>query len=84
MVSVLDFEQILLLKSYLDLRKTIELEDNLFLDRYAESVTMNGQQINAPNATEMGYGIWRLTQRDIEKLIAKPAQNTGFVFKYYF
>ena len=53
------------------------------MDRYAESVTMNGQQINTPNATETGYGIWRLTQRDIEKLIAKPAVNTRFLFKYY-
>ena len=80
-MSFLDFVEISLLKFYQDLREKIELEDNLFLDRYAEAVTMNGRQINAPDATETGYGIWRLTQRDIEKLIAKPAQNTRFLFK---
>ena len=31
---------------------------------------MNGLQINAPDATEVGYGVWRLTQTDIERLIA--------------
>ena len=52
-----------------DLRKTIDLKDNLFLDRYAQSVTLNGEEINSENATEEGYGVWRLTRADFEKIL---------------
>ena len=40
-----------------DLREKIDLEDNLFLDRYAQSVTENGETINADNSTIPGYGV---------------------------
>ena len=52
-----------------DLRKTIDLKDNLFLDRYAQSVTLNGEEINSENSTEEGYGVWRLTRADYEKIL---------------
>ena len=52
-----------------DLRKTIDLKDNLFLDRYAQSVTLNGEEINSENSTDEGYGVWRLTRADFEKIL---------------
>ena len=53
-----------------DLRWNILLTDNLFLDRYAQSVTLNGKKINFDGAAEIGYGIWRLTRADYEKILA--------------
>ena len=52
-----------------DLRKNILLQDNLFLDRYAQSVTLYGEIINADGASVPGYGIWRLTRADYEKVL---------------
>ena len=52
-----------------DLRKNILLRDNLFLDRYAQSVTLYGEIINADGASVQGYGIWRLTRADYEKVL---------------
>ena len=42
-----------------DLREKINLKDNLFLDRYAQSVTENGENINANDSISTGYGVWR-------------------------
>ena len=44
--------------------------------------TTNGLQINAPDANETGYGVWRLTRTDIERLIAYRIQ-TNIRFFYY-
>ena len=44
------------------------IEDNLFLNRYAASVTDFGRQVNA-NGTD-GFGIWRLTEADLSNIIA--------------
>ena len=52
-----------------NLRKNIFLQDNLFLDRYAQSVTLNGEIIDADGASVPGYGIWRLTRADYEKVL---------------
>lgn len=52
-----------------DLRKNIDLKDNLFLDRYAQSVTLNGEEINSEDSVVEGFGVWRLTRADFEKII---------------
>ena len=52
-----------------NLRKNIFLQDNLFLDRYAQSVTLNGEIIDADGAGVPGYGIWRLNRADYEKVL---------------
>ena len=52
-----------------NLRKNILLQDNLFLDRYAQSVTLNGEIIDTDGASVPGYGIWRLTRADYEKVL---------------
>ena len=49
--------------------KNIFLKDNLFLDRYAQSVTLYGKFFNADGAGVAGYGIWRLTRADYEKVL---------------
>ena len=54
----------------IELRERLNLEDNLFLDRYAQSVTDNGETINANETDEIGYGIWRLTETQFEKILA--------------
>ena len=60
-----------------DLRKNIELKDNLFLDRYAQSVTLNGEMINADAVSVEGYGVWRLTRADYERILSgKRQKNT--------
>ena len=41
----------------------------MFVDRYAEAVTKNGQEINSPNSTDIGYGVWRLIRPDIEHIV---------------
>ena len=46
------------------------VEDNLFLRRYAASVTKNGETVNAENATSEGYGVWRLTEDQYADIIA--------------
>ena len=58
-----------------DLRKNILLRDNLFLDRYAQSVTLYGEIINADGASVPGYGIWRLTRADYEKVLNGKRQR---------
>ena len=68
-----------------DLRKNIDLKDNLFLDRYAQSVTLNGEIINADGVLVEGFGVWRLTRADYERILSgkrqknpKAAINTDF------
>ena len=58
-----------------ELRRRLNLEDNLFLDRYAQSVTDNGERINANQTDEIGYGIWRLTETQFDKIL--PAEDSG-------
>ena len=36
----------------------VEIIKSLFLNRYAQSVTLNGEKINDENHEETGYGIW--------------------------
>ena len=68
-----------------DLRKNIDLKDNLFLDRYAHSVTDNGQVINSESQLDEGFGVWRLTRADYERVLTgkrlknlKNPINTNF------
>lgn len=42
--------------------RTKDIEDNLFLNRYAHRVTNFGAIINQNDNDEAGYGIWRLTE----------------------
>ena len=35
-----------------------EIIESLFLNRYAQSVTLNGEKINDKDHEETGYGIW--------------------------
>ena len=58
---------IILLK---DLREKIDLKDNLFLDRYAQSVTENGETINVNDTVVPGYGVWRLTEDDFVRILS--------------
>ena len=58
-----------------DLRENIDLEDNLFLDRYAQSVTENGEVINADDAVVPGYGVWRLTEDDFAGILAASGRT---------
>ena len=58
-----------------DLRINIELKDNLFLDRYAQSVTLNGKTINADGASAEGYGVWRLTRADYDRILSGKRQR---------
>ena len=60
-----------------DLRKNIELKDNLFLDRYAQSVTLNGETINADGAAAEGYGAWRLTRADYDRILSGKRQRNS-------
>ena len=46
------------------------MEDNLFLDRYAQSVTDNGETINANDSVVVGYGVWRLTEDDFVHILS--------------
>ena len=65
-------------------RKTIDLKDNLFLDRYAQSVTLNGQEINSENSAEEGFGVWRLTRADFEKVLnGKRMKSSSINSDYY-
>lgn len=52
------------------MRKKIDLKDNLFLDRYAQSVTENGKIINANDTVVTGYGVWRLTEEDFVHILS--------------
>ena len=60
-----------------DLREKIDLEDNLFLDRYAQSVTENGETINTDNSTIPGYGVWRLTEDDFVHILSVSKQRNS-------
>ena len=51
-----------------NLRERLDLEDNLFLDRYAQSVTNNGEKVNVIATGKIGYGIWRLTEGDLDQI----------------
>ena len=51
------------------LRQTLNMTDNLFCDRYAQSVTLNGEVINSSDAAEEGYGVWRLTEKDLKRIL---------------
>ena len=51
------------------LRQTLNITDNLFCDRYTQSVTLNGEVINSPDAVERGYGVWRLTENDFKRIL---------------
>ena len=46
------------------MKRNYGIQDNLFLDRYAESVTRNGREIPA-NMT----GIWAVKNEDINQLL---------------
>ena len=58
-----------------DLREKIDLKDNLFLDRYAQSVTENGVTINANDSVVHGYGVWRLTEDDFVRILSVSQRN---------
>ena len=60
------------------------MKDNLFLDRYAQSVTLNGQEINSENSAEEGFGVWRLTRADFEKVLnGKRMKSSSINSDYY-
>ena len=61
-----------------DLRHNIDLQDNLFLDRYAQSVTLNGEKINVDGAFIEGFGVWRLTRADYERILSGKRFKRGF------
>ena len=44
--------------------------DNLFLSRYPQVVTSNGEVINSENVSSTGYGAWRLTRYQFEEIIS--------------
>ena len=46
------------------LREKLNLDDYLFLNRYAQAVTDNGMSINLNSSEEIGFGVWRLTEDD--------------------
>ena len=59
-----------------NLRERLDLEDNLFLDRYAHSVTNHGEIINKNATVEIGYGIWRLTEVEFDTIfLNKTVKN---------
>ena len=37
----------------------VKMIESLFLNRYAQSVTLNGEKINDKDHEETGYGIWQ-------------------------
>ena len=45
------------------------VEDNLFLGRYAQSVTLNGETVNAENSDSIGYGTWRMTDAQFTEIL---------------
>ena len=47
----------------------------MFLDRYAQSVTLNGEIINAHDSSVEGYGVWRLTKADYGRIISGKRQR---------
>ena len=51
------------------LRQSLNINDNLFCDRYAQSVTLNGNVLNSVGTVERGYGIWRLTETDFKQIL---------------
>ena len=64
-----------------NLREKIDLEDNLFLDRYAQSVTENGEVINTNDSAVPGYGVWRLTEDDFAHILSISSSNFEKNFK---
>ena len=58
-----------------NLRERLDLEDNLFLDRYAHSVTNHGEIINNLTTEEIGYGIWRLTEVEFDTIFLNITVN---------
>ena len=57
------------------MREKIDLKDNLFLDRYAQSVTENGEIINANDTNVIGYGVWRLTEEDFVHILSASSEK---------
>lgn len=53
------------------LRQSLNMTDNLFCDRYAQSVTLNGNVINSVGAVERGYGVWRLTETNYYQMVER-------------
>ena len=45
------------------------IEHNLFLNRYPQSVTLNGEAINENASKTEGYGAWRMTRDDYELVL---------------
>jgi len=46
-------------------------EDNLFLNRYAAAVTLNGEVVNPAGAPDVGFGAWRLTKEQISQTVSQ-------------
>ena len=59
------------------LRERLNVQDNLFLDRYAQSVTDNGEIVNVNSTGEVGYGIWRLTENDFYQILPNGKIDHG-------
>ena len=57
------------------LREQLDLEDNLFLDRYAHSVTNHGDIVNVNATVETGYGIWRLIEVEFDTIFLNKTVN---------
>ena len=51
------------------------IKDNLFLRRYAASVTSNGETVNVEDATSTGFGAWRLTEDQYDEIITNGNSN---------
>ena len=77
--DILNLNLLIFIQSSKDLREKINLKDNLFLDRYAQSVTENGEQINTNDSSIIGYGVWRLTEEDFVHILSVSRDNK---FKY--
>merc|ERR1711935_158865 len=55
------------------------IEDNLFLSRYAQAVTLNGEQINPDDSNSIGYGTWRLTGDQLNEILPSSFKRSGSI-----
>ena len=53
---------------------TANVDDKLFLNRYVQAVTLNGEVINDK---DVGYGAWRLTKAQFDRVL-KGSRNLAY------
>ena len=54
---------------------TAGVEDYLFLRRYAQAVTNNGENVNTEDVENVGYGAWRLTSNDFDEILRSESRD---------